>query len=112
MPDLCGFMTSHISLITYSFNFHKCSDVRCCGVECSPSQFQVLATQSQPTPRLDKDRGDNFLSRTHAQARVLDKAAFNDLEDMPSDTVDTRKAGAKIKARRDENSSKAAGIIS
>ena len=60
--DLCIFVTTHVSLTPYSFDFHKCSDVSCCGVKRSPSQFQVLAIQRQPTPRLDKDRDTNLLA--------------------------------------------------
>ena len=52
--DLCVFVTSHISLTLYSFDFHTCGGVSCCGVKRSPSRFQVLATQRQPAPRLDK----------------------------------------------------------
>ena len=52
VPDLCVFITSHISLTPYSFEFHKGSDVSCCGVKHTSSQFQVLAMQRQPTPRL------------------------------------------------------------
>ena len=70
VPGLCVFMTSHISLTLYSFHFHKCSDVSCCGVKRSLSRFQVLAIQSQPTPRLDKDRGTSLLA-TIVGARKL-----------------------------------------
>ena len=66
--------------------------------------------QRQPTPRLDKDHKDYFLSRADAQAKILGKAASTDLEDFPSNNVDTRKANAKVKTRRGENASKAAGI--
>ena len=52
VPDLCVFITSHISLTPYSFDFHKGSDVSYCGVKRTPSQFQVLVMQRQPTPHL------------------------------------------------------------
>ena len=52
VPDICVFMMSHVSLTLYSFDFHKYSDVSCCGVKHTLSQFQVLATQRQPTPSL------------------------------------------------------------
>ena len=68
--------------------------------------------QRQPTPRLDKDCKDHFLSRADAQAGILGKATFTNLEDLPSNAVDTRKTDAKLKARCDENSSEAAGIRS
>ena len=45
-----------------------------------------------------------------AQARVLGKATFTDLEDLPSNVVDIRNVGPKLKAKRDENDRKAAGI--
>ena len=99
MPDLCIFMMSHISLTPYSFDFHKCSDVSWCGVKHSPSQFQVLAVQRQHTQRLDNDHEHHFLSRADVQARILGKAAFVDLEELPLNTVDTRKVDAKVKAR-------------
>ena len=68
--------------------------------------------QRQPIPRLDKDRGGHFLSRADVQARVLGEVAFTDLEDLPSNAVDTSKVGAKLKAGRDENASEASGIRS
>ena len=52
VPDLCVFITSHISLTPYSFEFHKGSDISCCGFKHTLSRFQVLAMQRQPTPRL------------------------------------------------------------
>ena len=61
-----------------------------------------------PTPHLDRE--GHFLSRADVQARVLGEAAFIDLEDLPSNAFDTRKAGVKIKAMCDENASQAAGI--
>ena len=69
--DLCAFIMSHISLslTPCSFEFHKCSDVSCCGVKRSPSQFQVLAIQRQPTSRLDKDRGTSLLATIVGQER-------------------------------------------
>ena len=60
--DLYIFVTSHISLTLYSFDFHEWSDVSYCGVKRNPSQFQVLAIQRQPTPRLDKNRGTRLLA--------------------------------------------------
>ena len=64
VPDLHVFMMSHVSLTPYSFDFHKCSAVSCCGVKRSPSQFQGLAIQRQatPPPCLDKDRGMSLLA--------------------------------------------------
>ena len=112
VPDLSVFMTSHLSLTQYSFDFHKCSDAIYCGFRRTPPQFQVLAMQRQPIPRLDKDRGGHFLSRADAQARVLGEVAFTDLEDLPSNAVDTRKVCAKLNAKRDKTASKAAGIRS
>ena len=100
VPDLCVFMTPHMSVTPYSFGFHKRSDVSCCSVKFSPSQFQVPVMQRQPIPRLDKDLEGHFVSRSDAQARILGKGAFTDLEDLPSNAVDTRKAGAKLKVRR------------
>ena len=67
---LCVFATSHVSLIPYSFDFHKCSDVSCCGVKRSPSQFQVLAIERQVTPRLDKDRGTSLLATIDGARKV------------------------------------------
>ena len=58
--------------------------------------------QRQPMPHLDMDREGHFLSRADAQARVLGEVAFTDLEDLPSNDVDTRKAGAKLKTKREE----------
>ena len=68
--------------------------------------------QIQPTPHLDKDREGHFLSRVNAHAGVFGKTAFTGLEDVPSKASDTRKASAEIRARRDENASKAAGMRS
>ena len=45
MPDLCVFRVSLISLTPYSFDFHKCTAERCCGIKRSPSQLQVIAIQ-------------------------------------------------------------------
>ena len=52
VPNLCVFIMPHISLTPYSFEFHKGSDVSCCGVKHTSYQFQVLTMQRQPTPRL------------------------------------------------------------
>ena len=41
--DLYVFVTSHVSLTPYSFDFHKCSDVSCCVVKRSLSQFKGTA---------------------------------------------------------------------
>ena len=60
--DLCVFVMSHVSLTLYSFDFRKCSDVSCCGAKRSPSRFQVVAMQRQPTPRLDKNGGTSLLA--------------------------------------------------
>ena len=68
--------------------------------------------QRQPTPRLDKDRKGHNLSTEDTKAKIRGEATFTDLEDLPSNGVDTRKAGAKLKVRRDENASKDAGIRS
>ena len=101
VPDLYVFVTSRVSLTLYSFDFHKYSDARCCGVKRTPSQFQVLAIQRQSTPHLNKDREDHFLSRADAQAGVPGEAAFTDLEDLSSNAADTRKYSAKLGARCD-----------
>ena len=113
VPDLCVSMTSHGSLTPYSFDFHKCSDASFCGVKRTPPQFQVLTIQRQPTPPLHEDRKYHFLSRADAQAGILGKVAFADSKkNLPSNAVDTRKVNAKLKARCDENASKAADIRS
>ena len=59
--------------------------------------------QRQPTLRLDKDRKGHAVSRADAQSNILGKAAFTDLEDLPLNAVDTKKADAKPKVRPDEN---------
>ena len=99
---LCVFVTSHVSLTLYSFDFHKYSDVSCCGVKHSLSRFQVLATHRQPSARPEKDHEGHFLSSADAQARILGEAAFIDIEELPLNTVDTRNGDAKVKVRCDK----------
>ena len=74
VPDLYVFMTSYVSLTSYIFDFHKYRDASWCGVNCSLSQFQVLAMQRQPISRPDKDHEGHFLSRAVAQARIFGTA--------------------------------------
>ena len=99
VPELCVFMTLDVVLTPYSFDFQKCYHASCCGVKRTPSQFQVLVIQRQPTSRLDKDCEGHFLSRANAQARAIRKSVFTNLEDLPPTAVDSKKTGARLKAK-------------
>ena len=85
----------------------------CCIPLCTPAQYRDLAMQRQPTPRLDPLRKGHFLQRRDALAgECVPVESLTDLTDLPSDKKEGEKAEAKLRARRDERVTKAAGLKS
>ena len=79
----------------------------------TPIHYRDLAMQRQPTPKLDPLQKGHFLWRKDALAGGnVATEALTDLSDLPSQKQEGPKAEAKLRAKRDERATKAAGLKS
>ena len=79
----------------------------------TPVEHRALATQRQPTPRLDPHRKGHFLRCSDALNKGEAAACtLVDLTDLPSNKGEGDKAVAKARAKRDERVAKTARLKS
>ncbi len=103
VPALVKFFEDHAVSTPYSLDFIKCCNRNCCCELTTPLQYRDLALQRQPTPILDKTRGEHFFSRNDAIDRFAgNRAALTDFSDLPSH----KSTGDTSKAQRDKDVTK------
>jgi hypothetical protein len=107
MPGIKKFFENHALMLPYSISFIKCNDPTCCNPFRSPAgAIRDLATQRQPTPKLDRtdvNRSGHFLTRDEALREAgKNENAASDLSDLPS-KADEEASSKEGKAKRDRD---------
>eukprot|EP00986_Skeletonema_menzelii_P017799 scaffold22121_cov69-Skeletonema_menzelii.AAC.2 len=109
VPLIGQFIETHGVISPYHVDLVKCKNHACCGELKTPLHVQELALQRQPTPVNDPANAGHFYCRNDAlKVFAGNTAAFTNLSDLPSQSVEKATTKAE-KKKRDTAIAKALG---